>query len=144
MKVTMMLAALVSTPIVAGPIIDGGYLGKGQWRDSTAESGHYAVSTAIKNGIISSSYSFDGETENWEFTVLPGQSDTFKVLVKGEEVGDGYCFQEQCHYQIYPGSLEETLTLDGDRLYKVGSKVHGGVKVFWQENLSKSTLNDAL
>lgn len=139
MKVFMMLAALVSTPIVAGPITDGSYVGNGQWRDTTAESGEYAVSTTVKNGILSSRYSFDGSTENWEFTVLPGQNGTFKVLVKGEEVGDGYCFQVQCHYQIYTGGLEETLTFDGDRLYKVGSKVHAGVRIFWQESLSRST-----
>jgi hypothetical protein len=144
MKVLMMLAALVSTPIVAGPINDGAYLGKGQWRDSTAESGEYVVSTRVKNGIFSSRYSFNGATENWEFTILPGQNSTFKVLVKGVEVGDGYCFQVQCHYQIYTGSLEETLTFEGDRLYKVGSKVLGGVRVFWQETLNKSTPQNTL
>ena len=135
---TMMLMALLSTPaFAASPIQNGAYKGAAQWKSSAAQSGTYNVTTTIADGTVTSSYAWDnGQTQTWTFSASPDANGVFEVVSGGQKVGEGYCFDVQCHYTAFNGNLEETLTFYGNALYKLGSKRVNGTTIIWQEQLS--------
>ena len=133
---------LSATPALAqGALHAGKYSGTGDWSAEDGSSGHYRVTTSVMGAAISSIstvYTFDGKTETWEFSILPTTNGFFKIVsgAEGQIVGEGYCYEVQCHYAAFDGKLEETLTFVDGKLYKVGSKAFGASRIKWQEALT--------
>ena len=56
------------------------------------------------------------------------------------EIGSGYCGKNSCHWQVKLGvddTEEWTLFFNENRLEKLGSRLHGGEKNYWEELLTR-------
>jgi len=136
------LTSTIVTNIYAGTIQNGTFVGKGLWK-SNADQGTYEVTTNVNSNIIDSSYLHQGgKPKKWSFEMEQTKNGFFKVKAYGAEIGKGYCLDkvELCHYEIAVGQLvlEETLTIQGNKLYRFGSKDEGSGRIFWQEALDKN------
>ncbi len=118
---------------------DGVYQGQGRWRDNQGQSGDYDITSSVKAGLVSSTYTFNGQSKKYEFEAKTGLNDSFDVLVGGHKVGEGYCMSVQCHYSIsYGGAkLEENLTFYENYFYRIGSKQVDGKVTTWEESMTK-------
>ncbi len=118
---------------------DGVYQGQGKWTDNQGQTGGYDVTASVQSGVVSSKYTFGGQTKTYEFETKAGSNGNFEVLVGGQKVGEGYCMSVQCHYGISFGDteLEETLTFYQDHFYRIGSKRVNGKIVTWEESMEK-------
>ena len=139
--VIVVLTVLAAQAQAALTLPEGNYKGQGLWK-SVKEQGSYDVHASISKDTISETYVMqDGSKKDWTFQITEKANNFFTVSTHGLEVGEGYCLEKAqvCHYEIKINDfrLEETLTsLDG-RLYRFGSKIDSGTKVFWQEGLDK-------
>lgn len=118
---------------------DGVYQGQGRWQDSQGQTGSYDINTSVQSNVVSSTYTFGGNTEKYEFEAKVGSNGRFDVFVGGYKVGEGYCMSVQCHYELSFGDtvIEETLTFYQDNLYRIGSKQVNGKNVTWEESMKK-------
>jgi hypothetical protein len=138
---TILLVTLLSVPAFAGNLTDGSFKGKGLWK-SAAKSGTYEVRTQIANNVYSATYTMaDGSQKQWSFEMSATTNDFFQVKSNGANLGSGYCLEKAmvCHYEISFGTtkLEETLTIQNDKLFRFGSKNDGTLTVMWQEAMDK-------
>ncbi len=141
MKLSTISLMLIANTCLAGGLTDGNYKGSGLWQ-SEKNKGSYAVTTSIKSNKVSASYELpDGSKKEWIFDIDPSTNGFFKVKTFGAEIGSGYCLEkaEVCHYEIAVGKLklEETLTIQNDKLYRFGSKDEGSGRIVWQEAMDK-------
>ena len=143
MKTTLILAALALSmqSLAFAGLPEGNFSGKALWK-TQKETGKYEVSTEIKGGSISSTYTLpDGSVKNWNFEMQPTANGFFSVVSGKRTLGQGYCLEHVslCHYEINFGetTLEESLTVENEKLYKYGSKKEKGILIMWQEALSK-------
>jgi hypothetical protein len=141
MKLGSISLLLFANTCLAAGLTDGNYKGSGLWK-SEKDTGSYSVTTAIKSNKVSASYELpDGTQKEWIFDMDPSNNGFFKVKTFGAEIGSGYCLEkaEVCHYEIQVGKLklEETLTLQNDKLYRFGSKDDGAGRTVWQEAMDK-------
>ncbi len=125
----------------AASLPEGVFKGGGTWKSQNL-SGEYEVSSEIKGRIISSTYKLpDGSTKQWVMEMRPTENGFFNVVSTNNVVGKGYCLEHVilCHYEVKTDelSLEETLTVQNEKLYKFGSKTEKGFRVMWQEALGK-------
>ena len=128
---------LCASGIALDQFPEGSFKGHGRWKSADGESGTYTLNTEIKGDLMSSKYQYDGKEEEWTFTAKFDKNSFFPVMVDGGEVGRGYCYSVQCHYEVRIGEmhLEETLTFDQGKLYRLGSKVTAGHRIAWEEAL---------
>jgi hypothetical protein len=137
---TAALVGLLSSGLAYADVpTSGNYEGKGQWRDSSGNSGEYTVETIISSEEIESRYGWASGSRNWGFS-LQNQSVGFYAVTDnfGTE-GKMYCYSVQCHYEFVSAHLttEETLSFVDGKLYKLGSKrMPNGTVVTWQEALT--------
>ena len=137
MKFGSISLMLFANNCLAAGLSDGSFKGNGLWQ-SEHDKGSYSVTTIIQSNKISSSYEMpDGSKKEWTFDMETSSNGFFKVKTYGAEIGSGYCLENAvvCHYDIQVGKLklEETLTLQNDKLYRFGSKDDGSGRSFWQE-----------
>lgn len=122
-------------PTRPAAIQEGEYRGQGQWKNQQGQDGKYLVTTTVEGAQIRSSYQYEGGQKFWEFEISGMNSGTFDIYSEGLKVGEGYCYDVQCHYSAFNGALEETLTFVRGSLYKLGSKDSREGKIIWQEEL---------
>ena len=143
--VASIIIMTASPSIAQSALQPGEYSGGGDWASEDGTSGHYSVSTKVfapaadAVSSVGSVYHYDNKEESWGFAILPGANGFFLVAAgeaEGSIVGQGYCFEVQCHYTAFDGKLEETLTFVDGKLYKIGSKSFGKSKIKWQEALT--------
>jgi hypothetical protein len=120
---------------------EGNFKGDGLWKGHET-SGKYTVSSELKGQTLISTYRMpDGSTSNWSFEMKAKENGFFDVISGAKVVGGGYCLDHVvlCHYEVKMGKLqlEETLTIQNEKLYKFGSKTENGFHVMWQEALGK-------
>lgn len=135
------------------PFENGRYEGRGNWIDQNAE-GVYTVSTVIADGTESSKVhttkrtflQIDGATlyeEDTTVTFTPGERGCFKIAIafpQGTVRGKGYCFGDQCHYDvdISPSShLECTFTAGKEKMDGLGSLTAKSNFTAWRETLTR-------
>lgn len=120
---------------------EGVFKGDGLWK-SQKLSGEYEVNSEIKGQTISSTYKLsDGSIKQWVMEMRPTGNGFFEVVSNTNIVGKGYCLEHiiLCHYEVKTDdlTLEETLTIQNEKLYKFGSKTEKGFNIMWQEALGK-------
>ena len=131
----------INTLGFAASLPDGTFKGDGLWK-SQKLSGEYEVSSEIRGQTVSSTYKLpDGSTKQFAMEMRPTENGFFDLVSNTKLVGKGYCLEHVilCHYEIKTDdlALEETLTVQNDKLYKFGSKTEKGFKLMWQEALGK-------
>ncbi len=139
-QVIALTLTILSNVALAGSFPEGTFSGQGSWK-SESQKGAYTVETKIVGNIVQTEYVLpDGTEREWTFEMVPTTNGLFKVKTAGVEVGEGYCIDhaDVCHYEVQFGSfsLEETLTLENGKLYRLGSKDEGSGRVIWQEALA--------
>lgn len=111
------------------------YNGKGLWKDSSGKTGKYHVRMVATGTRLSGVYDYSGKRVNSSIEAKFNQHGGFDVSVSNKPVGHGYCLSVQCHYSLNFGEvvLEETVTFLPGRAYRIGSKLVGDTKVYWEE-----------
>lgn len=142
MKTTVLLLAtiLVSQLSHAHSLTEGSYTGNGLWH-SAKETGTYKTDVVVEKAEIKTKYQLlNGALKEWNFKIKDSSNGFFEVLSQGVQLGNGYCLEKApvCHYQFSVGKLklEETITQQGNKLYRFGSKDEGHGVIFWQESLT--------
>lgn len=135
----VVLMGIMAAQANAATFPEGKYIGKALWKTETTQ-GAYNVKTTFVGETVSSNYTLEGGKQmEWKFEMQPTSNGFFNVVVNGTDVGSGYCLDKVlvCHYEANLGSLklEETMTVEGGKLYKFGSKEIGTDRVVWQEEL---------
>jgi hypothetical protein len=133
-------STLLAQGTTAKAPVAGTYAGQGEWVSQDGQKGHYLVTTTVMDGVMKSSYKWAEQGSEWTFTMLPFGDNFFKVAsgADGQIVGEGYCFDVQCHYTAFGGNLEETLSFVDGKLYKLGSKKEQSLNIKYQEALTLS------
>ena len=132
------LGFLVSTSVFAiAQFPEGNSVGGGSWKDGAGKSGEYKVEMQIKGNTIRSVYQWEKKEEVFTFHADFKPNGFFAVKMGKDVVGEGYCGDVQCHYNVAVGPfrLEETLTFREGNIYRLGSKVVDGHQIVWQEAL---------
>ncbi len=149
MKFTSILISILGSSLLfpamglaENALTNGHYTGRGQWHDSSGQTGEYDVQTVIDEQGVSSTYEWGGgETRRFAMKLEPTGSKSFSVKLAEQSVGWMYCMDVQCHLDLIfdaNQNLEETLTFVDGKLYKLGSKsLPNGSRVFWQEDLNR-------
>lgn len=144
MKTTMtaLFLGLFTVAALADTVPDGRFKGTGLWK-SLKETGGYEVTAELQGNVMDSQYVMaDGSIQKLKVEREALAQGFFNLKMSGQKVGQGYCLDGAivCHYEIEtPGVyVEETMTVQGDNLYRFGhKKIQGTEEVFWQENLRK-------
>ena len=136
----MIVSLLFSATASALPLIsDGHFEGRANWKDSTGRKGYYRVETAINGDTMTTRYRAPAGSYTYVLQTKNTHDGYFDVVSGGKKVGEGYCFNVQCHYSadINGVLLEETLTYWAGNLYRLGSKNIQGTAYNWEESLQK-------
>ena len=141
LAILTVLSTLPAMAQAASLIPEGQYEGRGLGK-TEAGQGSYQVKTSIVDNVLSSTYTLsNGDVKSVQITLVPTKNGFLTAQISGQNVGTGYCLDHAtlCHFEINAGgvALEETMTVENSMLFVFGSKVQYGVKVFWQEALSK-------
>ncbi|MGE0528171.1 MAG: hypothetical protein AB7G93_05845 [Bdellovibrionales bacterium] len=138
-SILVALLSIGSSALAMTNMPGGVYQGQGRWNDNQGRVGSYNVTTTVTGGTVSSTYTFNDQTESFTFEAKEAAAGRFDVLVGGEKIGEGYCMSVQCHYvtELAGTNLEETLTFYEGHLYRIGSKRVEGKIVTWEEAMAK-------
>lgn len=136
-----LFTTLITLQSLAGTIPAGTYSGEAIWKSASSQ-GSYKVDSKIQNNQFQSQYTLpDGSSKTWNFEMVETGNGFFKVTSNNKFIGQGYCLEKVtlCHYSIEEGnfSLEETLTIQDNKLYRFGSKGDESGRIVWQEVLVK-------
>jgi hypothetical protein len=124
----------------------GAYEGSGRWHDEIGKSGTYRVghnNRPTANGFaIEFKHDFDDTSiVEARFSMAWLESGLFRVTVAGTAVGNGYVFDEYCHYHIATDRalVEVSYRLDGNRIDVFGSSTRNaeGHYIAWRETLRR-------
>ena len=133
------------------PFENGEFSGKGHWIDQKAE-GDYTVACTVGDGPDRSKVHKlkrvflkpDGSTlyeEESTVTFQPAGKNGFKVTIataKGSAHGSGYCFENQCHYDLDVSPevhIEFTFTVGAGRMDGLASSTNKGNFTSWMETV---------
>ena len=127
--------------------ISGTYAGAGTWHDAAGQSMAYRVvqtNRATEHGFdVSFTHDFDdGSVVNARFNMTWVAPFLFRVDVGGSPVGNGYLFDDYCHYHMKVGGafVEASYRSMGDELEVYGSstKNAAGQYIAWKEALRRT------
>lgn len=132
------------------PQMDRGvYVGGGEWKTSSGETGTYRHHTRIskaKGGVHVSerlviNHNGKKEVEQMDFLVVgTTKNGFFDVMIKGKKMGSGYCMKRSCHMGVLHkgGHSEETFHFAKDgRIMRLGSDTSKQMKVVWSGSMHK-------
>ena len=134
------------------PFRNGVFLGKGHWIDQKADGDDTAQYT-IDDGASSSKVHTvhrvflkpDGSPlyeENSTVTFTPTTRNKFTITIttaKGSVSGSGYCFGDQCHYEVDispENHMEFTFTVGEREIHGLASSTNKGNFTSWRETLT--------
>lgn len=142
MKSTFVKAAVLTTLVTQSAfalnaIPEGTHRGVGGWKGQDGKVGDYTVEMSVKDNVVASVYRYGEKEESFTFKAEFKPGGFFKVRMKDHVVGEGYCGDYQCHYNVVVGpfQMEETLTFWEGKVYRLGAKGENGRQVQWQEAL---------
>jgi hypothetical protein len=124
----------------------GTYEGSGRWHDAVGKSGVYRIAQTNRpaaNGFeIAFKHDFDDTTiVEARFSMTWLESGLFRVEISGAAVGNGYVFDEYCHYHIATDHafVEVSYRADGDGIDVFGSSTRNaeGHYIAWRETLRR-------
>lgn len=114
------------------------YEGDGHWSDSLQNKGFYHTLVKFDQNHMHVDYHFsDGDKLiDLDFWFLA--DGWFDVGFRGHKVGEGFCMEDHCQYQIFinGAKISETLGFHDGFLHKFGYKEIDGRIVRWEEELS--------
>jgi hypothetical protein len=125
----------------------GVYEGAGSWYDAAQKSATYQIrqtNRTTANGFeISFTHDFDdGSVVEATFSMTWLTPQLFRVDVAGAPVGNGYLFDNVCHYHLKFGDkcVEVTYQTGGGQLAVFGSSTTNseGHYIAWKETLRRS------
>jgi len=129
----------------------GRYEGSGRWHDSTGASMEYRIVQTIRlagEGFeIAFKHDFDDGTKvDARFTMTWIAPSLFRVESAGTPIGNGYCFDDYCHYHLQFG---DKVVEASHRTARAGLEVFGsstknadGNYIAWRERLRRSGRDD--
>ena len=129
----------------------GRYEGSGVWHDAAGKSQAYTAvhtNTPTSDGLeVSFKHDFaDGTVVEARFAMTRIGPHLLRVDVGGKPLGNGYCFDELCHYHITAGQaiVEVSMRANGDALDVYGSSTKNseGLYIAWRESLRRSGLTN--
>lgn len=137
-KCVLLISFFLSTGLLA---MDGFPLGEfsgtGVKRFPDGTSKNYEVTMKSTGMALDFTYVFPGISPiGFSLAMTFEKNGFFKV----GNIGEGYCGEKMCHWQVSLGAddVEEwTLTFIENRVEKLGSRIHGTAKNFWEESLVK-------
>jgi len=139
---TLMFALILSQSVFAFPIFRGPgpqrFEGTGKWKSQCGQSGDYTAQLSFQDNELNARIDYNVSVPvprgslgsallTYRVAAVAENNGMFQVT-GGRElsavIGDGYCFQNVCHYRagFKDASVEEMFYLDGNDLYVVGSK----------------------
>jgi hypothetical protein len=131
---------------VAVERLSGAYEGAGAWYDAAHKSATYQIrhtNRATVNGFeVTFRHDFDdGSVVEATFTMTWLAPHVFRVDVAGAPVGNGYLFENVCHYHMKFGDkcVEVTYQSGGAELAVFGSSTANaeGNYIAWKETLRR-------
>jgi hypothetical protein len=132
-------AIVVSTSYGMSGLPDTQAQGAGAWKHTAGPKGDYTVEMTIKDNHVHSVYQWKDGGETFDFVAEFKKNGFFTVNSEGHAIGEGYCGDVQCHFNVRVGAfeLQETLTFQDGKVYRLGSKTVDGGKIMWQEALKR-------
>ena len=124
----------------------GAYDGSGTWHDEVGKSGAYRIAQtnrAAMNGFeIEFKHDFDDTSiVEARFSMTWLTSGLFRVDISGAAVGNGYVFDDHCHYHIATDRafIEVSYRVDGNSIDVFGSSTRNaeGHYIAWRETLRR-------
>lgn len=124
----------------------GTYEGKGAWYDSSGKASGYRVrqtNTALADGFeIAFKHDFDdGTVVDARFRMIWIAPNLYRVETSGAVLGNGYVFDDYCHYHLNPGAgfVEVSYRVSSDGLEVCGSSSTNaeGNYIAWTENVRR-------
>ena len=124
----------------------GTFTGVGTWYDSAGKSASYRVrqtNRVTSDGFeVAFKHDFDdGTVVDARFAMSWLTRNLFRVDVGGSAVGNGYVFDNYCHYHLKPGNafVEASYRVNGDALDVWGSSSANaeGNYIAWNEALRR-------
>lgn len=131
--------AVLSTVALAIPgIPDGVYEGQGRMKTAKGLDRVYAAKLTLKDSGMVADYDYGGgQLVSYSATIEATSALEFRILdTKKTEIGKGYCDSALCHLDIPGDKAEESWFLDGTKLVRVGSMLHGDDKLIYTETLA--------
>ncbi len=125
----------------------GRYAGSGVWHDEAGKSQTYTVvqtNTATADGFeVAFKHDFaDGTVVDARFAMTRMGPYLLRVDIAGKPLGNGYCFDDHCHYHIAtgPAVVSVTMRASGDALDVYGSSTKNaeGLYIAWHERLRRA------
>jgi len=133
---------------MSGLAFAGSYEGSGVWYDEAGKSQTYTIvqtNTATPDGFeVAFKHDFaDGAVVEARFAMTRIGPFLLRVDVSGTALGNGYCFDDHCHYHIAAGKavVEVSMRARGDALDIYGSSTKNaeGLYIAWRETLRRSS-----
>jgi hypothetical protein len=127
----------------------GHYVGGGNWKGADGTKGKWSSATTIhqtksgttvKEKLTIATPDGKKEVEEVEWTAVPKANGFFTTLMRGKEVGSGYCHRNQCHVEFTKADSksEETFTFVRGLIFRLGSDTGAKYSVSWQGSMRKS------
>jgi hypothetical protein len=125
----------------------GTYEGTGKWHDAAGKSLGYSIrqtNVATTDGFdVAFKHDFDdGSVVDARFEMMWIAPNLFRVDVSGAAVGNGYIFDEYCHYHMKVGDrfveVSYRSTADGLEVFGSSSKNAEGNYIAWSEILRRT------
>jgi oxepin-CoA hydrolase/3-oxo-5,6-dehydrosuberyl-CoA semialdehyde dehydrogenase len=129
----------------------GRYEGSGRWHDSVCASMAYRIVQTIRvndGGFdLAFTHDFDdGSKVDARFAMTWIAPSLFRVDSSGQQIGNGYCFDDYCHYHLQFGDrvVEASYRLGRAGLDVFGSSSRNadGNYIAWRERLRRSATAD--
>ena len=128
--------------------LSGTYEGSGTWHDAAGTSSAYRITQtnlATDNGFdVTFRHDFDdGSVVEARFNMIWIAPFVFRVDVSGTPIGNGYVFDDYCHYHMKVGEafVEASYRSSGDDLEVYGSSTRNaeGKYIAWRETLRRAS-----
>jgi hypothetical protein len=127
----------------------GTFEGSGSWYDSAGKAMAYRISQTNRNDGNSFEIAFkhdfdDGSVVTALFSMIWITPALFRVEVGGASIGNGYFFDNRCHYHIKAGEAfveaNYHLVEDGLEVFGSSSRNAEGNYIAWKETLRRSAV----
>jgi hypothetical protein len=126
----------------------GRYEGSGVWYDEAGKSQTYTIvqtNTATPDGFeVAFKHDFaDGTNVDARFAMTRIGPFLLRIDAAGKALGNGYCFEDYCHYHITagPAVVEVSMHRSADALDVYGSSTKNaeGLYIAWRERLRRTS-----
>jgi hypothetical protein len=118
---------------------DGRYLGRGDWSNNYGEEGDYVSYVNIDANDVHTDYVWKVGHRSINVSFWFYGQGWFSVVYQGNIVGEGFCMERQCQYDMQIGDARytETFGFDGDHFRKIGHRKSGDRITRWEDLLYK-------